>query len=245
MVNNVLWTGGWDSTFRVLNLVLDKKKTIQPYYVNDPVRPSTEMEKKTMDKIRKLMIEFDPSAKERILETIYIKKEEIPENESITTEYKKLANSSWRLGDQYDWLPRYVAASSITNLELSVHNGDKAQKMIDQDVEKVEDGDDSYYRLVDNPSQPEFCIFSYFRFPIIDITKLGMEEVAKKGGYDHIMEETWFCHTPRKDGKSCGLCNPCKAAADEGLARRVTTPTKVDKAKYFLFKVKRRIKKSL
>ncbi len=30
---NVLWTGGWDSTFRVLDLVLHQKATVQPHYL--------------------------------------------------------------------------------------------------------------------------------------------------------------------------------------------------------------------
>ncbi|KGX94082.1 hypothetical protein N781_01595 [Pontibacillus halophilus JSM 076056 = DSM 19796] len=243
MIYNVLWTGGWDSTYRVLNLVLDQGATIQPYYVNDPVRPSTEMEKKTIEKIKRLVVELDPSKEGHIKETIEIRKEDIPQNEEITALYHKLANSKWRLGDQYDWLPRYVHSSGIEKLELSIHNGDKAREIIIQDVVKVEDGNDSYYVLKEAVSMQEFKIFKDFRFPLLDITKLQMEENAKQRGYAHIMEETWFCHTPRKDGKSCGLCNPCKYAMEEGLGRRVTTPSTIDKLQYKAFKVRRKLKK--
>src|SRR5690606_13578695 len=39
---NLLWTGGWDSTFRLLSLVVQQHRCVQPYYVLDDVklRPS-------------------------------------------------------------------------------------------------------------------------------------------------------------------------------------------------------------
>jgi len=53
---NILWTGGWDSTFRVLELT-DKNITIQPYYLKDN-RLSEKMEidtvKSLTEEIRKL-----------------------------------------------------------------------------------------------------------------------------------------------------------------------------------------------
>ncbi|KHE71408.1 7-cyano-7-deazaguanine synthase [Halobacillus sp. BBL2006] len=242
MPNNVLWTGGWDSTYRVLNLVLDQKKTIQPYYVLDSVRPSTKMELKTMERIKRLMVEFDPEAEQRILETIEIKKDEIPLNPDFTKEYEKL-RKEYRLGDQYDWLGRYAESVNMDTLELSVHHDDKAQGMIKDDVVKIEDGEDFYYRVVDNPSHPAFVIFQKYRFPLLEITKLEMEEKAKERGYAHIMEETWFCHTPKKNGEPCGLCNPCKYTQEEGLGRRIPEPTRAERIRYFLFKVNRRLKK--
>ena len=45
---NLLWTGGWDSTFRLLSLVLIKRKPVQPFYVIDVGRVSTIREIKTM-----------------------------------------------------------------------------------------------------------------------------------------------------------------------------------------------------
>lgn len=59
MEYRILWTGGWDSTFRVLDLVLNKKKNIQPYYILDERRASTEIEIATMEKIKEMMKELD------------------------------------------------------------------------------------------------------------------------------------------------------------------------------------------
>lgn len=219
---NILWTGGWDSTYRVLDLVLNKKKTIQPYYVLDSGRPSTEMELKTMDKIKGLISEIDQSAKEKILDTISIKLESIPRNTHITNMFNAVLKNNF-VGSQYDWLARYADSIGINNLELCIHQDDKAHLAIQHEVEEVSLSGDGYFRMKDVPSRPELNLFSYFHYPILEITKLDMEKVAQKNGYSHIMEETWFCHSPYK-GKPCGMCNPCKYTKEEGLGRRVPDP---------------------
>lgn len=67
-----------------------------------------------------------------------------------------------------------------------------------------------------------------------------MEAVAKKNNFSHIMEETWFCHTPY-NGKPCGICNPCKYTKEEGLGRRVPKPSMANKSKVFFKKAKVKI----
>ena len=46
---NLLWTGGWDSTFRLCQLILVKRKNVQPYYIIDNKRKSLQKELITMD----------------------------------------------------------------------------------------------------------------------------------------------------------------------------------------------------
>ncbi|UOQ94433.1 7-cyano-7-deazaguanine synthase [Halobacillus shinanisalinarum] len=244
MKHNVLWTGGWDSTFRVLNLVIDKNEKVQPYYVLDPVRPSTEMELRTMASIKRQLEKDFPEARKNICSTIEIKKEDIPLSDDFTREYNKLASSD-HLGDQYDWLGRYAISENLDHLELAVHLHDKVQGLIQDDAYKVDEENDHYYRVKEEPSRPEYSIFHPYRFPLLELSKLDMEKAAKESGYQHLMEMTWFCHTPKKNGTPCGLCNPCKYTRNEGLQRRVPEPSKAEEFKYFLFKVKRRLKKVL
>ncbi|GGN54808.1 7-cyano-7-deazaguanine synthase [Oceanobacillus indicireducens] len=222
-IKKVLWTGGWDSTFRVLDLVLNKKETVLPYYVFDSGRKSTDMEIETMENIRGLIADISKEAAGRIMKSEMINKSGIPQNEEITTAFKTLANQS-HLGGQYDWLARYCEHNSVSNLELCVHLDDTVEGFIKKDVRLVEKGNDHYYELIDDPSQQELNIFSYYNYPLLNMTKLDMEAQAKDKGFSHIMEETWFCHSPYK-GKPCGMCNPCKYTRDEGLGRRVPTPS--------------------
>ncbi|MFD1037207.1 7-cyano-7-deazaguanine synthase [Virgibacillus byunsanensis] len=235
MVRNVLWTGGWDSTFRVLDLVFNKKESLQPYYILDNRRNSTFMEIKTMEHIKRIIEKEDPEARKRILDTITIEMTEIPGNESITKKYNHLASQS-HLGDQHDWLARYTDYMNIDGLEISVHVDDNAANFLKDDVELME----GTYKLKKNPSDPGLKLFARYHFPLLNMTKLDMEKAAKKSGFQHIMEQTWFCHNPKKDGTACGLCNPCNYTREEGLGRRVPTPNAIDKSKFILLTTYRR-----
>lgn len=240
MTTNILWTGGWDSTFRVLDLVLIKKQSIQPYYILDYRRTSTDMELKTMEKIKQMIYEIDPTAKRLIADTIKTDIKEIPKDNKISEDYQYLASKS-HLGDQYDWLARYVKYNKVDNLELCIHRDDKAEGFISKDVRKVKTDRDSYYILNDKPSLPEMLIFSYYRFPLLDMTKLDMEQISKKQGFKHIMEETWFCYRPTRKGEPCGLCNPCKYTIEEGLGRRIPKVSFYRKTRHNVGKLKRKI----
>lgn len=70
-----------------------------------------------------------------------------------------------------------------------------------------------------------------------------MLKIAEKHGFDDIMEETWFCHTPTKDGKPCGMCNPCKYTREEGLGRRGPNPSLYRRTRRFLGKVKGKLER--
>ncbi len=40
IITHLFWTGGWDSTFRLLQLLLDEHKAVQTYYLLDSFRAS-------------------------------------------------------------------------------------------------------------------------------------------------------------------------------------------------------------
>ncbi len=50
----LLWTGGWDSTFRLLHLVIVEGHAVQPYYMIDRLhyRPGVPEEQDAMRRIR-------------------------------------------------------------------------------------------------------------------------------------------------------------------------------------------------
>ncbi|MDM1277716.1 7-cyano-7-deazaguanine synthase [Acinetobacter indicus] len=222
-MNNILWTGGWDSTFRVLDLVLIKGREVQPYYVLDMARKSTKIELETMQNIKSLVGVLKPGADQLIKDHIYIKLDEIPHNEQITKQFKSLYAESF-LGSQYDWLGRYVESIGLNDLELCIHKDDKAEAFVRNDVLKVVDGNDQYYKLSPTPKKEALLLFKNYHFPLLQMTKVEMGEIAKANNFAHIMEQTWFCHTPTVDNKPCGLCNPCKYTREEGLGRRVPRP---------------------
>jgi len=66
----------------------------------------------------------------------------------------------------------------------------------------------------------EYTIFGRFSFPILNLTKLDMNRLARERGWQEIMLQTWFCHRPVKD-KPCGRCNPCRYTVEEGMGFRI------------------------
>lgn len=53
------------------------------------------------------------------------------------------------------------------------------------------------------------------------MTKLEEVEYMKSIGLENIILKTWFCHRP-VFGYTCGHCNPCKDALNEGMSFRVS-----------------------
>ena len=118
-MRHVLWTGGWDSTYRVLDLVIIKSIDVQPYYIIDEQRSSTKKELETMELIKEELFNIDNKYESCIKKTVFIHKKEIPRNNEITAAYNRLRQISF-IGSQYDWLARYMWSAGI-KLDLSVH----------------------------------------------------------------------------------------------------------------------------
>src|SRR5687768_2173151 len=96
----LLWTGGWDSTFRLLDLLLVKKRAVQPYYIISRSRQSCEMEIKTMEKIRNLIFKKNPETRKMLLPLITKERNSIAISKDITEKYNQLFSITY-LGDQY------------------------------------------------------------------------------------------------------------------------------------------------
>lgn len=136
----ILWTGGWDSTFRMIELSR-KNVVIQPIYVLDSERKSTDNELKAMDKIIQDLNKRDET-KAKINAIKIIKKEDIPENKEITDAYK-IINARTRLGSQHDWLARL--AVEYKGIEIGTEAGTPDTSHIIQAINEfgklvIEDG---------------------------------------------------------------------------------------------------------
>lgn len=214
---NILWTGGWDSTFRVLKLS-EKNIIIQPYYLKDN-RKSELHELNAIESISN-DIKSNASTKCELRELITLKVSEVDEDNDITNAYKSLLAKSF-FGIQYDWLGRF--AKTIGSLELNIHQDDKAFSVIQSfgGIKKITDAKGEYY-VIDNERSTEdiIKIFGRYHFPILNYTKLDMQKEAERDGFIDIMnKKTWFCHAPRLD-QPCGMCNPCIYTIKEGLTHR-------------------------
>jgi len=62
--------------------------------------------------------------------------------------------------------------------------------------------------------------FKSFAFPVIDISKTDMDDIAREKGWEEIMYLTNFCRRPPKV-KPCGVCGPCADAVIRGMGFRL------------------------
>lgn len=204
----ILWTGGWDSTFRMIQLSRCNSE-IQPYYVVDTARSSSLKEIQQMQKIKKQLSVKYPNCK--IHDVNFIELSSITVHSKYSEAHARLNESSF-MGSQYIWLA--ALASTINDLELCIHRDDKAEVF----VEKLRQ---AQCELLD-----EKLIFGDLKFPILDYTKLRMEEESRKSGDLEILNQSWFCFDPINDSP-CGFCNPCIYSLQEGMAKRFSLRAKM------------------
>src|SRR4029453_5344521 len=110
----LLWTGGWDSPFRLLWLLLREQRAVQPYYIIDSLkyRPPVPAEREAMRLIRQSLLQRYPDAAVRLADTIEARLSDIPVDPEIFRHYERcLANGF--IGGQYEWLARYCRHHGI------------------------------------------------------------------------------------------------------------------------------------
>lgn len=212
----LLWTGGWDSTFRLLSLLLDEQREVQPYYVIDSLhyRPAVPAEREAMRLIRQSLLKRHPQAAVRLADTIECRLVDIDADNETARYYERCLAMGF-IGGQYEWLARYCRQHGIDDMELSIHRDDKARELLAELIDASRDRLDPRFA-----GDCRYELFKSFRFPLFDRTKRQMRDEARLGGFDDLMRLTWFCHRPRR-GQPCGTCNPCIYTIEEGLAERV------------------------
>lgn len=218
---NLFWTGGWDSTFRLLQLILLREKRVQPFYIIDEHRLSTGVEIRSMKMIKERLFKRYPKTKNLLLPTIFKEVFDISSNQTLTNNYNKILEHNF-IGLQYEWLARFCSETGINGIEICVEKDSKAYRTLKTFIIQSGAGKDFYYTLdVKYQNTPEYELFRFFIFPVFNLTKLEMQTIAKYEGFDDFLELTWFCHTPINYDRPCGVCTPCVAVIEDGLGRRV------------------------
>lgn len=214
---NILWTGGWDSTYRVLTL-MSKPVSIQPYYIKDSNRKSQEFELKAINTIT-ADIRNHPSTRCELLDLIIVNRADVPRDEGISNAYSNILKTNF-YGAQYDWLGRF--AKTIKNLEINMHKDDTANffKKYGELTRKDDPLTGDYYVLDPERSANDVLkVFGNFHYPILYTSKLEMKEWAINTGLIEIMNKSWFCYRPINN-EPCGRCHPCNYTINEGMGYR-------------------------
>lgn len=222
-VVDVLWTGGWDSTFRVLELVLLHKATVQPHYIVNVERRSTRQELRAMRDIKTHLGDVDSEAAARLKSPRLVPLESIAQNSAITRQYEEL-RSRFELSPQYEWINRYIAQEGLSALEVGFQKNDDSphfERLRELAVESTAADGSSTWTLPPDHGENTLVMFETMSYPLLWKTKEEMGAIAKQNGFFELLSMSWFCHFPVGDAP-CGACSTCRHTVDAGQAYRFT-----------------------
>ena len=222
----VLWTGGYDSSFRVLQALIDENKKVQPVYISDYIdnepgkkthRNNREQEYNAMNTITKMFKEKYPDKKDNLLEIIDIKKIDVDDETRRYMKELRKNKSVRRSTCQY---------GAIAQLSKDVNKGRNNQIFLDVGIVKEDEHTNRFknigiyntinnnidldtYKISKSLNDNSVSLFKFLRFPLIDLNKKEMLQIAKKNSYSDILSKSWSCWYP-KDGTPCGKCIMCR-----------------------------------
>ena len=211
---DVLWTGGWDSTFIVLDAALHDGREVRAHYVLDPQRPSADRELRTMERIRAAVAGLSSAAGQRIGPLRIVPRAEIPPDDRVDG-WARALSARGHVAQQYAWLSRYAGAQGGRLALGIICRAGGLRDVIGPELQ----AEDGTWRLRDDVSDDAFELFRPFVFPTIELTKLDMRDLAEARGFRTLLDMTWFCHEPRRGGATCP---PCHDARHQGMAWRLT-----------------------
>ena len=210
----LFWTGGYDSTFRLCQALIDENMIVTPIYIsykhldNLPnksyKRHSQPQEIAAMDKIRREILKKYPYLKDNLKPTLVIP--HIDLREDITKSMYNL----WKEGRNHRSLSQYGGLAQVSldlnrDVEIAVEKSRHStmRNMVKKYVVEYPDGK---YRIKNPDKNTE--IFKNMVFPTFYTSKKEMLNIAKKNNYKDILNITWSCWFPRK-GKPCKKCPMC------------------------------------
>ena len=210
---SVLWTGGWDSTFRVLDLLHNTDYVVQPYYLIYLGRQSTYHELATVNRLMDDLSHFGARLRKPWIQLAdRYKYAEEPYAGALKTVLK-----THHLGTQYLCLAQFRDAVDCSDIELCVVADDCASECM-RGYEHF-DSDGVATVAIDAPA-PIRILLGGFRFPLLRLKKDQLFQSAERQGFLPLLEKSWFCHQPI-EGAPCGHCAPCRNVVAQGLEYRL------------------------
>ena len=221
---HILWTGGLDSTYRVVEL----SKTdcvIHPHYIIITSRRTVENELKAMSEITTLL-NGDKRTIAKLLPVETFPMSELETYADIQSAWELLHERKKFNSTQYPLLARYARQKKL-KLEMGIQfseNGSVAEIIDESYLMDCPDNDDVMMMNPVKGSQEwaSLTLFQDFLFPKSLYHKTKAEEIEelKNQGYDKVLKKVWTCFSPVL-GIPCGHCFACESARKEGAGMMV------------------------
>lgn len=212
----ILWTGGWDSSFRVLYVAMVEGRHVEPHYIIDTGRRSTTNELRAISRMRDALQVMGHDAAQRIGPLRLMPQNEVPKDAAIADAWTRLRRQC-DIARQYALLARYAQHQGLEGLELCVEKDCGIYSLLTAHMEPTLSG---AARLTPGAIDGG-ALFERFEFPVLELLKRDMYEIAKQHAFLDILSKSWFCHRPLGREKPCGLCAPCQAVVHHGLSYRL------------------------
>lgn len=221
---HIFWTGGLDSTYRVVELSR-QACVIQPHYIIITGRGTVKNELKAIADITTIL-NSDKRTKAKLLPVEVVPMSEVEVYDDILSAWELLHEKKHFNSTQYPLLARYARQKKL-KLEMGIQfseNGSVAE-IVDESylVDCPERGDEMMIDPVKGSEEwASYTMFKDFLFPKSLYHKTKREEVEelKNLGYDKVLKKVWTCFNPVL-GMPCGHCFPCKSAMKEGAGTMV------------------------
>ena len=200
----LLWTAGFDSTYRLLEL-MQAGRTVQPYYVIDRDRRSYPIELQRIAELRRLIAARYPEPA-RLRPVAITLRDDLSIEPDLQEAWDTLARQT-HIGTQYLWLAQFCRDAGFPDgsVELCMPRIDPPHPL---QLIKFEDLDAEELRL--QPGARRCCSASTPGRPATRARPTCGRPPSSAASRD-ILQRSWFCHTP-VGSEPCGHCGPCRIA---------------------------------
>lgn len=206
----LLWTGGWDSTFRMCQLAHMEGVEVQPVYITGTRKKNVAREKKAIREIWKTLMKKQPKCRFHPVEYSEMEKD-FPVPREYDEAWKRLQERFPDLGRQYRILGAYAALHPGVEMgEEHYYEKPGTLYTIFNAVGGLKFDRDGIGHLPRTVLDPDIrLLFGNFDFPIARYKEVEMKEIIQEWGWEDVMAHIWFCQEPIH-GKPCGCCTPCQ-----------------------------------
>jgi hypothetical protein len=196
-VSYLFWSGGYNSTFRLCQLLLIEEKPVQTIYIYNDT-PYMMNEIKAIKKIRNNIISNYPILKQKFPPTRYIIS--IKENKNIIKQYDDLHNKYGFLDKSRDYYKTFEKIALYSDgcdylIECCINkDNDDLTRLFNNTT--LEDYNFRYHKKIKKKEDihlKELTIFHNLILPVITYNKKELKEYAIINVFYHIMLLTWSC----------------------------------------------------
>lgn len=196
VTENVFFSGGFDTTFYILDRLITQGVKIQPIVVKVPNidglgsdRFSTYQEEVSRQNFYYKFRNKYPELAHNLYEEIVYENNTVLDKETI--EIGKYAFKERIFSREVNQLLYFHQVSKDKNLDYPTIGYQKDDKLTEKDIE--------FFKKV-----------LKFNIPLVKVSKTEMLEKAIENKYDSFLYETWSCWYPEPGNIPCGVCPLCE-----------------------------------